>query len=92
LLIITITGIVPGGEAFAGFGHAAVVTVAAALVISRGLQNSGLIDIIAKWMLGVGDRPTLQVAALTSLVTVCSGLMNNVGALALMMPMAIARK
>jgi di/tricarboxylate transporter len=54
LLIVTITGIVPGSEAFAGFGHPAVVTVAAVLVVSRGLQNSGMVDVIAKWMAGPG--------------------------------------
>jgi di/tricarboxylate transporter len=89
LLIVTITGIVPGSEAFAGFGHPAVVTVAAVLVVSRGLQNSGMVDVIAKWMAGLGDRPTVQVAALTTVASVCSGFMNNVGALALMMPVAI---
>jgi di/tricarboxylate transporter len=47
LLIVTITGIVPGSEAFVGFGHPAVVTVAAVLIVSQGLQNSGIIDVLA---------------------------------------------
>jgi di/tricarboxylate transporter len=89
LLIVTVSGIVSGGEAFAGFGHPAIVTVAAVLVVSRGLQNAGLVDRIASWMTRVGDRPTLQVAALTALVTACSAFMNNVGALGLLMPVAL---
>lgn len=89
LLIIALAGIVPRDQVFAGFGHPAVVTVAAVLVASRGLLNSGLVDSIAKWMLKVGDRPTLQVMAMIGLVTACSGFMNNVGALALLMPVAI---
>lgn len=89
LLIVTVTGLVPGAEAFAGFGHAAVVTVAAVLVLSRGLQNAGVVDYIARWMGRVGERQTAQVAVLTTLVTVCSAFMNNVGALGLLMPVAI---
>lgn len=89
LLIVTVTGIVSGGAAFAGFGHPAIITVAAVLVVSRGLQNAGLVDRIAAWMTRVGDCPTLQVAALAGLVTVCSAFMNNVGALGLLMPVAL---
>ncbi len=89
LLAVACTGVVPGDQVFAGFGHPAVVTVAAVLVASRGLLNSGLVDSIASWMSRLGDRPILQVTALTGLVTACSGFMNNVGALALLMPVAI---
>jgi len=94
LLAVTATGIVPGDQAFEGFGHPAVVTVAAVLVLSRGLQNSGVVDILAKGMLHVGNGPALQVAALTGLVAGLSGFVNNVGALALLMPVALwmARK
>lgn len=89
LLIVAITGIIPGKDAFSGFGHPAVITVAAVLVVSRGLMNSGLVDSIARAMNIVGETPTLQVLALTTFVTVCSAFMNNVGALALLMPVAI---
>jgi di/tricarboxylate transporter len=89
LLVVAVTGIVPGKEAFSGFGHPAVITVAAVLVVSRGLMNSGLVDSIARATNSVGKAPTLQVLALTAFVTVCSAFMNNVGALALLMPVAI---
>ncbi len=89
LLTLTITGVVPGASAFSGFGHPAVVTVAAVLAVSRGLENSGLVDLLTRWMSRVGHHPTMQLAALTALVTVCSAFMNNVGALALLMPVAI---
>jgi di/tricarboxylate transporter len=94
LLAVTLTGIVPAEKAFAGFGHGAVITVAAVLVIGRALQNSGLVDLLSNWVLRVGDRPTLQVLALTAVVAALSAFMNNVGALALLLPMAIrmARK
>ena len=44
LLIVTITGIVKPEHAFIGFAHPAVITVAAILVVSRGLQNVGAMD------------------------------------------------
>ncbi|MDH3442954.1 MAG: SLC13 family permease [Deltaproteobacteria bacterium] len=89
LLVATIAGVVPADQAFSGFGHPAVVTVAAILVVSRGLLNSGLIDSIAKAMLKIGNRHTLQVAALTGLVIVCSAFMNNTGALVILLPVAV---
>lgn len=89
LLILGICGLIPGGEAFAGFGHPAVITVAAVLVISRGLINAGVVEVIARVLGRIGDRPVVQVATLTGLVALCSGFMNNVGALALLMPVAI---
>ncbi|MFH7325687.1 SLC13 family permease [Desulfurivibrio sp. C05AmB] len=89
LLAMVISGLVPSERAFAGFGHPAVVTVAAVLVLSRGLLNAGVVDSIARYMGRVGVNPTMQVAALTGLVALCSAFMNNVGALALLMPVAI---
>ena len=42
-----VAGVVPGAAAFDGFGHPAVVTVAAVLALSRGLSLSGATDIVA---------------------------------------------
>ncbi len=89
LLILTVVGIVPASEAFLGFAHPAVVTVAAVLILSRALQNSGVIDALGGWFSHVGRRLTAQIAALSALVAVMSGFMNNVGALSLLMPLAI---
>ncbi|TVQ30683.1 MAG: SLC13 family permease [Phycisphaeraceae bacterium] len=89
LLALVLLGITPADEAFVGFGHPAVITVAAILVVSRGLFNSGVVDMLAKTMKWAGENPTAQVISLTLLVAVCSGFMNNVGALALLMPVAV---
>jgi di/tricarboxylate transporter len=89
LLVVAVAGIIPAKDAFSGFGHPAVITVAAVLVVSRGLMNSGLVDSIARAMNNVGKAPTIQVLSLTAFVTVCSAFMNNVGALALLIPVAI---
>ena len=48
LLAAVITGLVPPEEAFNGFGHPAVITVAAVLMVSQGLMNVGLVDRLAR--------------------------------------------
>lgn len=94
LLTVVIAGVVDASTAFRGFGHPAVITVAAVLVISRGLERSGVVDLIAGWLEHAGSRPGLQVPAITGAAIPASAFMNNVGALALLMPAAIkiARK
>lgn len=94
LLIVTIAGIIDPLDAFLGFGHPAVITVAAVLILSKALQNSGLIDLLARQVSRVGDGKVRQIFSLTGIVALLSGFMNNIGALALMMPVAIrtARK
>lgn len=89
LLAAVLTGLVPGAQAFAGFGHPAVITVAAVLILSRGLQSTGAIDALAGRLLPSASGPTVTIAALTALAALLSAFMNNVGALALLMPMAL---
>lgn len=81
--------VVPVGEAFSGFGHPAVVTVAAVLVLSKGLSNSGAIDILARHVLPVRAGAPMLILAMSGLTAFLSAFMNNVGALALMMPVVI---
>ncbi|MFU8842168.1 MAG: SLC13 family permease [Bacteroidales bacterium] len=94
LFILIIAGIVDPANAFKGFGHPAVITVAAVLVIGKALEYSGLIDLVGKWVMKLGNNLLLQISTLSILVAVASAFMNNVGALAIMMPVAIhlARK
>ena len=89
LLLVFLTGLAPADQLFIGFGHPAVITVAAVLVISRGLMNAGVIDVLSRLLGRVGSAPMAQVAALMAIVMFFSAFMNNVGALALMMPVAI---
>jgi di/tricarboxylate transporter len=89
LLGAAIVGLVPPERVFSGFGHPAVITVAGVLVISRALVNAGVVDSLARRLTRVGDRPAVQVGTLTGIVALTSGFMNNVGALALLMPVAI---
>ena len=89
LLISTLLGFVPADEAFLGFGHPAVVTVAAVLIISRGLSNAGAVEFLTRYIKGATSSPTLHVVGLSSVGGLLSTVMNNVGALALLMPVAI---
>lgn len=89
LLGSVMLGLVPADEAFSGFGHPAVITVAAVLVLSRGFERSGVVDVIANQVLKVGERLMLQLLVLVGTVVVLSGVMNNVGALALLLPVAM---
>ncbi len=89
LLIIAVLEIVPAGQVFGGFGHPAVITVGAVLVISRGLINSGAVELLVSRLSILGDRPVAHLVGLTALVVILSGFINNIGALALLMPVAI---
>ena len=89
LLAVVMGGIVPTVSAFQGFGHPAVITVAAVLVISRSLQNSGIIGVLVRWVEQIDYGPSVQVIIISTLVAVLSGFMNNVGALALLLPVVL---
>ncbi|MEX2629444.1 MAG: SLC13 family permease [Tistlia sp.] len=90
LLAAVVVGVVPGERAFEGFGHPAVITVAAILILTRSLRNSALVDMAARLLGSLGARPTVQVLGLAGVTAIFSAFMNNVGALALMLPVALA--
>ncbi len=94
LLFLVVMGIVPAADAFSGFGHPAVITVAAVLIVSRALQDSGLVDVISKFLDIISNKLLAQIALLSVIVAIASAFMNNIGALAILMPVAIhlARK
>jgi di/tricarboxylate transporter len=89
LLACVAAGLVDAEAAFAGFGHPAVITVACVLVLSRGLQTSGAVDVLVQRVVPSTGGPFVSVASLITLAAVLSAFMNNVGALALLMPVAI---
>lgn len=89
LLALSLLNIIPADQMLTGFGHPAVITVALVLIISKGLVNGGIVDFIARWIGGLGERLHLQIAILIGVVIIASGFMNNIGALALLMPVAI---
>jgi len=89
LLACVFTGLLPAADAFIGFSHPAVITVACVLVLSHGLQISGAINFVTRRILPLATGPATSIFVLTMLAAVLSGFMNNIGALALLMPMAL---
>ena len=94
LMASVYAGIVPVDHAFDGFAHPAVITVASVLVISRALQSSGIVEYFLRYLAYTRGTVTGQIAANVGVTAVLSGFMNNVGALALMLPVSLrdARK
>lgn len=89
LLAAVATGVVATDQAFNGFGHPAVVTVAAILVLSRALRKSRVVEALSRMLEPATSSTSLHVLAMSGTAAACSAFMNNVGALALMLPVAI---
>ena len=89
LLACVVTGVVPMAEAFDGFGHPAVVVVAIVLAVTRAFITSGIVQRIGEAVSNAVSGRYAQHGAVVGLAAVLSMFMNNVGALALMMPVAI---
>jgi di/tricarboxylate transporter len=89
LLVAVVLGVVPVGEAFSGFGHPATITVAAVLVLSRVLALSGAVDPAMKALRPLEASKTGYIAGLSGLGALLSAMMNNVGTLGLLMPIAV---
>ncbi|MGF1476265.1 MAG: SLC13 family permease [Geminicoccaceae bacterium] len=87
LLIALIAGVVPTEEAFSGFGHPATVIVALVLIVSRGLFNSGASDLLARQVLDASRSLGALIAIMGGVAAGLSAVMNNVAALAFLMPL-----
>ncbi|CUH81052.1 transporter, divalent anion:Na+ symporter (DASS) family [Tritonibacter multivorans] len=89
-----VLGVVPTKEAFAGFGHPATLVVALVLIVSAGLVRSGAVFLITRTLVNAGRPLGGHIALMGGVGAVLSAFMNNVAALALLMPVDIqtARK
>lgn len=82
-------GLVKPKEAFTGFSDDIVIIVGSALVISAAMQRSGLVEDALSFVARRVTRVRSQLVVLTAAVGVSSGLVKNVGALAMLMPAAV---
>lgn len=89
LVACVIAGLVEPADAFSGFGNPAVITVASVLILSFSLQSTGVVDTLTGKVLPSSAGKTGSIIALCALAAGLSAFMNNVGALALLMPVAI---
>ena len=86
LLVALLMGVVPKEEAFSGFGHPATIIIALVLIVSRGLSNSGAIELVARFVVDASRKLATHITIMSGLAAGLSALMNNVAALALLMP------
>ena len=82
-------GVVPVKGAFSGFGHPAVVVIALVLMVSQGLSNSGVIELLARYLLDSSRKLGAHIGIMAGFAAALSAIMNNVAALALLMPLDI---
>ncbi|WP_422050472.1 SLC13 family permease [Shimia sp.] len=94
LLLGVVLGVVPTKEAFSGFGHPATLIVALVLIVSAGLVRSGAVFLITRTLVDSARKLGSHIAIIGAIGALLSAFMNNVAALALLMPVDIqtARK
>jgi di/tricarboxylate transporter len=87
-------GVVPAASAFDGFKNDVTVIIACALVVSAAFARSGIVEFALQRVLPLLKTERSQAPVLTAVVTVLSMATKNVGALAIMLPVAqsVARK
>ncbi len=86
LVVALLTGVIPKHDVFSGFGHPAVVIIALVLIVSRGLSRSGAIEMLARRVIDPKRSVGAHVGIMATVAAALSGIMNNVAALALLMP------
>jgi len=86
LLVGVLAGVVPSDKAFSGFGHPATLVVALVLIVSAGLVNSGAVHLITRSLVDSSRSLGKHITIMGAVGAVLSAFMNNVAALALLMP------
>lgn len=86
LMLGVVLGVVPSSNAFSGFGHPATIIVALVLVVSAGLVRSGAVYLITRTLVNAGRSLGAHIAIMGAIGGLFSAFMNNVAALALLMP------
>jgi di/tricarboxylate transporter len=89
LVILIILGVIPANQAFNGFAHPAVITVALVLIISQGLKNSGLTGLVGKLIGGRSFTKFQFLICLLFIAAILSSFINNIGALAILLPITL---
>jgi di/tricarboxylate transporter len=95
LITLSLTGLVTIEEAFSGFASPAVITVWSVYIVSGALFRSGVADALANFMLRLAGENYLRLLFIIMLtIGVMSSFMNNIGAVAILLPavVSVARK
>ena len=86
LIVAVIVGVVPIDDAFSGFSHSATVIIALVLIVSRALTNSGVIELIGRHLVSASRSVGAHIGLMSTVAAGLSAVMNNVAALAVLMP------
>src|SRR5579862_8334539 len=89
LVTAVVAGVVPADHAFSGFANPVLPLIAAALVLSASIGQSGAVEILLRWLNPVLRPREMQVGVLVGCVALLSAFMKNVGALAIFLPAAV---
>lgn len=89
LLAGVVIGVVPADQAFDGLRNDITVIIASALVVSAAFARSGIVERVLRPVLPHLRSARTQVPLFTAAVTLLSMATKNVGALAIMMPIAL---
>jgi di/tricarboxylate transporter len=89
LLAAVACGVVPADKAFNGFSNQVLPLIAAALIVSVAIGQSGAIEVMLRWLTPLMRSKELQVGILVACVAILSAFMKNIGALAIFISAAI---
>lgn len=89
LFIAFVVGVIPHEQVFSGFSHPATIIIALVLIVSRGLSNSGAIELLSRFLLDGARKLATHIGLLSAIAAALSAVMNNVATLALLMPVDI---
>jgi di/tricarboxylate transporter len=89
LLAAVVLGVVPADKAFSGFSDSAVVIVALVLIASRAFENSGALNLLSRKIVSEKRSVGMHILLICGIGALISSVMNNVAALALLMPLDI---
>ena len=89
LSVFVLLGYIQPEEAFKGFSHPAVITVALVLLISKGLERSGFISVIGRKLQAYANSEIQFMISITFFAAILSSFMNNIGAMAMLLPITL---
>ena len=89
LSVFVLLGYIQPEDAFKGFSHPAVITVALVLLISKGLERSGFISVIGRKLQAYANSEVQFMISITFFAAILSSFMNNIGAMAMLLPITL---
>ncbi|MBW2368612.1 MAG: anion permease [Deltaproteobacteria bacterium] len=89
IVALPLTGVISAQDAISGFGSNAVISIIAVIIIGAGLDKSGAMNLLSRFLIRLGGKRRTRIMALLSgAVSVISGFMQNIGAMSLFLPAA----